>query len=243
LTFPDKERVGTSTINQHPSLLPRLDTFDKGSLSSRAYLSLRLGLMQGHFAPGQKLLLKPLAEELGVSITPVREALLQLVSEQALISTSDRSVAVPDADPARLREIRDLRVELEGQAIEAAIAHLTDDDVTLATSLFRRLYEAKAQSDAPTAMSVRYQFHFHLYGVAKRPTLTSCIENLWIQAGPLVHAELSSPTLLRDAESTGLLRALRRRDGLMAKVALQFSIIEMFERVEQIYGTAKPVDM
>ncbi|MDH6147562.1 GntR family colanic acid and biofilm gene transcriptional regulator [Paraburkholderia sp. WSM4179] len=240
MSFPPKESTDPTDKLSHALELSNLHAFDKGSLSSRAYRSLRLGLMRGHFAPGEKLLLKPLAEALGVSITPVREALLQLVSEQALVSLSDRSVAVPLADRGRLREIRDLRIELEGQAIEMAVPHLTEDDVTLAGSLSRQLNDAKSQADAATAMSVRHRFHFHLYEKARRPTLTNCIENLWIQAGPLVHAELSSPTVVSEAASTMLMRALRQRDSLMAKVALQFSITEMFDCVERRYGEDEP---
>lgn len=224
LTLPDEE--------MKPVALQSLESFNKGSLSSRAYQSIRLGLMRGNFAPGEKLLLRPLADQLGVSITPIRDALLQLVSEQALMILSDRSVAVPSMDLTRLREIRDLRVDLEGKAIEAAVPNLTDADIQQATVLMKQLYDAKARAEGGTAMTVRHEFHFHLYRAAGRPVLTSTIENLWVQAGPLVHEELSAPTLLRDAESTGLLRALRRRDALMTRIALQFSILEMFERVE-----------
>ncbi|MDQ0137767.1 DNA-binding GntR family transcriptional regulator [Neorhizobium galegae] len=180
------------------------------------------------------MLLRPLAERLGVSITPVREALLQLVSEQALLILSDRSVAVPQMDLARLREIRDLRVELEGIAVEAAMPNLGDADVDHVSLLLKKLYEAKTHADGLTTMSVRHQFHFHLYQFAQKPILTSSIENLWVQAGPMVHAELVAPTILRSVESTGLLKGLRRRDALMTKVALQYSIIEMFDRAESL---------
>ena len=85
--------------------------------------------MTGCFKPGQKLLLRPLAAELGISVTPFREALLQLVSEQALSADSSRSLAVPAIGLERFREIRDLRIELEGRAVEAAVRNTAESDL------------------------------------------------------------------------------------------------------------------
>ena len=189
--------------------------------------------MNGTFAPGEKLLLKSLAERLGTSITPVREALLQLVSEQALIILSDRSVAVPTLDRERLMEIRNLRVDLEGTAIEAAVPRMKDEDVLVAEQYWRRLEQAKAARAGEAAVAARQAFHFHLYELGAQPALTKIIEGLWVQAGPLIHAELNSPSQLLDVEHSELIAGLRRRDAVLCRVALQRLILQAFERTRE----------
>ena len=57
---------------------------ESGSLSARIYSELRRALIAGDYSPGERLKMQDLAVELGTSVTPVREACLRLVSEQAL---------------------------------------------------------------------------------------------------------------------------------------------------------------
>ncbi len=112
---------------------------EKENLRVRAYAVLRKALMTGKFQPGQKLLLKPLADELGISVTPVREALLQLVSERALVTDSSRSLFVPKLKVDCFREIRDLRIELEGRAAEAGARYAVPADIKELEEIQRRL--------------------------------------------------------------------------------------------------------
>ncbi|MER8448262.1 GntR family transcriptional regulator [Mesorhizobium sp. M1066] len=100
-----------------------------GSLSARIYNKVREGLIIGNFAPGDRLLMQDLAEQLGTSITPVREACLRLVSEQALELRSGRFVAVPDLSRARYIQIKLIRMALEGLATEHAADHVTPADL------------------------------------------------------------------------------------------------------------------
>src|ERR1700722_4254223 len=91
-----------------------LEPISKDSLTSKAYARIRSALMLSKFQAGQRLALRPLAAELGISPTPVREALLRLVSEHALTLDARGVVCVPVFDPGRFREVWDIRVDLEG---------------------------------------------------------------------------------------------------------------------------------
>ena len=71
--------------------------------------------MAGRYEPGQKLKLRDLAERLGTSVTPVREALARLVSDQVLVQIDHRSVCVAVLDLDGFDEVRALRLELEGK--------------------------------------------------------------------------------------------------------------------------------
>lgn len=80
----------------------------------RAYEEVRRFLMRGKLHPGERLVTRTLAAELGVSTTPLREALLRLASENALHIDSRGTVVVPVLTREAYVEIRDLRGHLEG---------------------------------------------------------------------------------------------------------------------------------
>ena len=100
-----------SPVNQ-----PAEDT----SLRRQVYDSLREALTAGRFVPGQKLTFRFVAGALGVSLTPVREALRRLVAEGAFEMQPNRSVRVPLMTRAKILELRDIRMALEGLAAEKA---------------------------------------------------------------------------------------------------------------------------
>jgi GntR family colanic acid and biofilm gene transcriptional regulator len=84
--------------------------FEYTNLSAQAYASLREDLIAGSFRPGERLVMQDLAERLGTSVTPVREACLRLVSEQGLEIRSGRFITVPDLDLGSYLEIGVIRL-------------------------------------------------------------------------------------------------------------------------------------
>src|SRR4029450_4089760 len=93
------------------------------SLRTQVYDSLRQALTTGRFEPGQKLTFRLTAGALGVSLTPVREALGRLVAEGAFEMQPNRSVRVPLMTRAKILELRDIRMAVEGLAsAKAALA-------------------------------------------------------------------------------------------------------------------------
>ncbi len=73
-------------------------------------------MIAGQFRPGQRLVMQDLADQLGTSVTPAREACLRLVSERGLELRSGRFVTVPALTLARYMEVRTIRLALEGLA-------------------------------------------------------------------------------------------------------------------------------
>jgi DNA-binding GntR family transcriptional regulator len=201
---------------------------DRGTLQQRAYLVIRQGLMSGHFQPGQKLLLRPLAKELGISVTPVREALLQLVSEQALTTESSRSMAVPVVGLQRFLEIRDLRIELEGRAVETAVRFARAADIAALAKLQRLLLEHRRTGNFFGALSVNERFHFAVYRLARMPVLFRIVEGLWIQIGPVLtrlYNRVEKGSIDSQHPHDLLIEAMRRKDGPAAKLALASDIL------------------
>ncbi|WP_245870219.1 GntR family transcriptional regulator [Teichococcus rhizosphaerae] len=199
----------------------------RDSLSERAYQEVRSALMLSRLRPGERLLLRPLAARLGISATPVREALLRLVSEQALLMDERGTVVVPSIDRTRFLEIRALRCQLEGQAGAAAAARAGPAEIAALGAIHARLVEAEARGDFPAALQCNEQFHFGLCRLAGLPVLLGLVEILWMQCGPLLsHLYAEGARNLPRHGHLEALEGLRRRDAAMVRAAVVRDIEE-----------------
>ncbi len=81
----------------------------RDNLTARVYQELRQALMEGRFRPGHRFKIRQLAQSLGVSETPIREALMQLVRERVLDMQAARSIAVARLTSAQYQELRGIR--------------------------------------------------------------------------------------------------------------------------------------
>ncbi|RWL85593.1 MAG: GntR family transcriptional regulator [Mesorhizobium sp.] len=160
---------------------------EMGSLSARIYNKVREGLIIGNFAPGDRLLMQDLAEQLGTSITPVREACLRLVSEQALELRSSRFVTVPDLSPARYIQIKLIRMALEGLATEYAADHVTPADLEQLESFRASFVKSEKAGNLKEARSSNRAFHFGVYRLSRMPMLIGQIESMWASMGPILN--------------------------------------------------------
>ena len=101
----------------------------------QAYEILKQQILSGALAPGEKISDNKLAQEIGVSRSPVREALRMLEQDELIIST-DSGLMVTPLDPDRLREIYQCRIALESYAAGLAAANITDKQIkTLENSI------------------------------------------------------------------------------------------------------------
>lgn len=197
------------------------------SLGLQAYNKLRVALMSGRFQPGEKLKLRQLAAELGMSLTPIREGLKRLVSEMALVQVDHRSVQLPVLSAERFSEICDLRVLLECRAIAGAVENLSSEDIDKLEQLDRRLVEARRTDHFARSLELNEQFHMAIYQAADKPVLLQLIENLWLQSGPVVNGTRRNKEVFPAAEEhphTVILRAFRLKDAKLAQNALRQDI-------------------
>jgi len=212
------------------------DPYRKENLYAQTYRIIRKALMAGQFPPGQILRLRPLADELGISVTPVREALLRLVSERALVSDTSRALRVPLVEVPRFREIRDLRIMLEGKAAEIAAGNATEAIVQTLETLQERLREHRHARDFRGALAINEEFHFTVYGLADMPVLYSLIEGLWVQIGPILTRifDVADSRIVTDHPHDGVISAFRARDGAAARIAIETDIMWAARHLEPV---------
>lgn len=217
-------------------MTPGLSDFDAqtdgaGTLADRVYRHLAGRLVAGRLAPGEKLSLRGIADSLGVSMMPVREAMSRLAAERALLVAPKRAVTVPLMGAAGFRDITRVRVEIEGVA--AAMAAEACDaagmaDIEACEMTFRAISMQRAP-DLSLAVSANQAFHFAVYRAACSAELLAIIERLWLRVGPIINFDLlESPDRLRSGGAVRyhqeVVEAIRRRDGAAARTALAADI-------------------
>jgi DNA-binding GntR family transcriptional regulator len=199
----------------------------KDNLSARIYAQMRGALMEGQFEPGERVTIAALATQFGTSITPVRETIFRLVSEHALEMRAATAVHVPRLDPARLREVQLIRLELEGAAAERAAQKITARQLAELTAIHQRFLKAAAVDPAEASIRNR-DFHFALLRVAELPILESIVENAWVLMGPflrLFHVHIPKRQMTGEEHlHHDVLEALRRGDAQGARAAIQEDI-------------------
>lgn len=197
------------------------------TMQESVYRALRQAILSGKFVPGRSVTLRGVAGMLDVSVTPVREALRQLVAERALEALDNRRVQVPHMDQARLEEICTARICLETQAAVRAMPFVDTPRIDRLWRLNTEIDEAIDQGDIEGYLQRHYDFHFMLYGAAPSRVLIRLVESVWLQFSPfLSHAINHVETdYLKDRHAEAL-RALEVRDPEALRFAIEADIRE-----------------
>jgi DNA-binding GntR family transcriptional regulator len=156
------------------------------TLHASVYDELRQWLILGKVAPGAGMSTRVLAQQLGVSQMPVRDALSRLAAEGAVVVRSKRKIVVTPMTQKRLNEIIDCRLLIEPAAAAAALPYLNAAKLRQLKAIDRALDEAGALGATNDYIEQNYRFHFTLYRAGGDTMLTRIIETLWVQFGPLM---------------------------------------------------------
>lgn len=140
---------------------------------------LREQIISGELRAGARVMQQEIAEELGVSVTPVREAIRQLETEGYLESIAHVGVRVSQMHRDGLDEVYHLRCQLEGDLAEQAARLITDKqlaEVRLRAMIFR---DAVRDGDRVGARRSNYRFHLAIWEAAGRPITLELVNALW----------------------------------------------------------------
>lgn len=185
---------------------------------------LREGIISGRFPRGSKLKQAELAEMIGTSITPVREAIKLLEAEGFVLGSSHRGAVVAPFDINATEEIVDLRVTLESKLALAAIRRLTPDTIEELRELQRRIETAAANGDRATVRVVNYRFHEAIYMAADLPETLRFVRILWARYPFDLINKLENRIERASSEHREMLAAIIARDEAAMLSALRVHI-------------------
>lgn len=156
------------------------------SLREQVYEDLRYRLITGKIAPGVGISTRGLAQQMGVSQMPVRDALSRIAAEGAVDIRSKRAVMVPKMTLERFDEIMRLRTLLEPVAAVAALPHIDAERLRDIRAADEATDAALGEGDVNAYMESNFRFHSLIYGAAPMPLANRMIESLWMQFGPFM---------------------------------------------------------
>lgn len=208
------------------------------TLSASVLTQIKNLLLNGCLMPGESLPLRATAEALGVSVMPVREAVHQLVAEQALEVSPNRAVRVPVLSQAQFDEITKIRMKIEGYAVEEACLHITSNQIQRIKNINQQLAEQieGGRIEGGGLVALNKQFHFCIYEASQMPMLVRMIESLWLRIGPILNCDLRNGSeqifsLTAIKHHQQLIEALMAQDKKAARQALFFDIETAYQHV------------
>ena len=134
------------------------ETKRKTNLSEQAYNQIKDAICAGRIAPGDILSESRLAEDLGMSRTPVREALRSLASEGFLEIKNGVGAYVKSLSSKDMENLYEIRCLLEMQAIKTSIYRITDQEIDDMERRFQAVYDACERGEHPDAVLAGFGF-------------------------------------------------------------------------------------
>ena len=149
------------------------------SVRERTYEHLKSVILSGRFRPGERLAEEHLAEELGVSRTPVREALHKLEQDGLIEPLESRGFCIPQGSPEEVADLFDLRTVLEGYTLRLICGQVTDEKIKALQEMVEKSVDALNRKKVNEVFHWNTQFHDTLHDmVADRRRFHSLIVNM-----------------------------------------------------------------
>lgn len=222
-----------------------LAPIDVTTVQERVYQSLRLGLLKGEFLPGEQVSIRGLAEVLGTSPMPVRDAVARLTAERAFEQAGPRTLRVAPYLASDHENYIRIRMQLEGYAAERAASGPRDGKLLDALRHHNDdIAEALERGDFEAALSGNQAFHFELYRAAGYPQLVDIISSLWLRTGPIVASARKDEALFHRVFKSGLkmhgdaIEAVEQRDRDKARRAINLDIRSAHLAIRRFYKQA-----
>jgi DNA-binding GntR family transcriptional regulator len=208
-----------------------LTPLKRQTLSADVYEQFKELLISGRMMPGEQISLRGMAEGLGVSVMPVREAVQRLTAEQALELTPNRTLRVPQMSVSQFREITSIRKNLEGLAAATAAECLSEED-TQQIVMWHESFVREMKNETPDGARLIYlnkELHFAIYRGAKMPVMMQLIEALWLRIGPILNYDMrSGPVRVNQRTAlthhASMVESILRRDVQGARQSLEADI-------------------
>ncbi|MEO9176008.1 MAG: GntR family transcriptional regulator [Gaiellales bacterium] len=193
------------------------------TLADAATAELRERILSGELESGSPLRLEELARSLGMSISPIREAVRKLETLGLAVHVAHRGSRVKELDVNDLRDTYEARLALETVAVERAASRITETEIERARTELERYTVCFERGDRAAARAAHDAFHFTLYSASGSEWLVRLIRPAWENSER--YRSLAAPTAelirVRQPEHERILAALAAGDGAAAASELR----------------------
>jgi DNA-binding GntR family transcriptional regulator len=181
--------------------------------------TLRNAIVEGILKPGERLMEIRVSEELGVSRTPVREAIRKLELEGFVVMIPRRGTYVSNLSIKDINEVFEVRTALDILAAGMAAERITESELEQMERLLVQFGEYIEQDDIAKIVEADSQFHDILYSASRNTRLVGIINNLREQLTRFRSISMSYPGRLKEmlGEHARMVESLGRRNVTLAK--------------------------
>ncbi len=203
-------------MERRPLVPIKLDTYKP--LRELVFESLREAIISGHLRPGERLMEMQLAEEMGVSRTPVREAIRKLELEGLVVMIPRKGAYVSGLSLKDIVDVFEIRGALEGLAAELAAERINEEELEELERYLVKIAEDIDKGDLQKVVATDTDFHSLLYKASRNHRLSQIINNLREQIQRFRTTSLSYPGRMKEAleEHRKIVEAISERNGELA---------------------------
>lgn len=193
------------------------------TLREKILETIREAILKGDLKPGEKVAEPELAEQFGISRTPIREAFRQLESEGYLTVVPRKGAVVAALSERDVQEFYEVKSILEGYAAELAAKNLSDKELAKLESINERLKQLANDGDVKSFYKIHNEFHEMFLKAANNTKLYELIKQLGMKFSRMRMASLSvdGRMAISVAEHDKLLDAFRQHDGKTAEALVK----------------------
>jgi DNA-binding GntR family transcriptional regulator len=189
-------------------------------LSEAVARYVRNRIFDGSYAAGEYVRLDQLAAELGISVTPVREALFELRAEGLLAQQPHRGFVVLPVTGRDISDVSDVQAHIGGELAARAATNITDDQVRELEAIQAQLEAAYATDDDERAVRLNHDFHRAINVAADSPKLAQLMSQITRYAPESVFPIVAGWPKRSMKDHRRVVAALAKRDAEQARVAM-----------------------
>jgi len=211
--------------NRFPTI--KLDNYKP--LRDIVFDAIKEAILTGRLKPGERLMEVQLAEEMGVSRTPVREAIRKLELEGLVVMVPRKGAYVSGLTLKDVAEVFEIRSSLEGLAAALAAERITEDEIKSLDKILSDITQASEKGDTETVIKKDMEFHQVLFSASRNQRLAQIINNLKEQIDRFRIQSFSNPVRVKSvlSEHKGIIDAIKQGDAENAEKLAKAHIYEV----------------
>ncbi len=203
---------------------------------------LREAVMAGELKPGESIRADAIGELLGVSATPVREALHALKVEGFLVLEPRKGFAVAPLTGQDIRDVFCAHSLIAGELASRACASATDEQVAELGALHSELMATALRGDTETLEVMNHQFHRQIYILANSVRLRQALTNFIKYVPRMFYSKIPGWPVTTAEDHSAMIEAFRARDAKGAREAMEKHIVRSGELLALHFDQQQTID-